>query len=90
MPGQRMVALFSEGFTLSDTGGMNDPSDLQAVISRAVRYGVVIYSISAVGLKPLVIPASLPGIVEGRRGTAIQRPSITATSRRRKETSKTG
>jgi VWFA-related protein len=67
MPGQRMIAIFSEGFTLASYGGGLEPNDLQAPISRAVRSGVVIYTIAAQGLKPLMIPASQPGIVSGRR-----------------------
>jgi VWFA-related protein len=51
MPGQRMLALFSEGFSLVDTGGKMDPGRLQAVISRATRAGVFIYSFDVRGLK---------------------------------------
>lgn len=67
MPGQRMIAVFSEGFSLSSPGGGFEVSDLQPAISRAVRSGVVIYAIAAQGLQPLMIPASQPGIVAGRR-----------------------
>lgn len=83
MPGQRMIALFSEGFTLADPAGGYMSSDLQPVISRAVRSGVVIYSIAAQGLQVNMVPASLPGIVESRqgfrgsRGSNIQRPALT-------------
>jgi VWFA-related protein len=83
MPGQRMIALFSEGFTLSDSGGGYETTDLQSVTSRAVRSGVVIYSIAAQGLQVNMVPASLPGIVEGRqgfrgqRGSGIARPVLT-------------
>jgi VWFA-related protein len=82
MPGQRMIALFSEGFTLSDPAGGYGTVDLQPVISRAVRSGVVIYSIAAQGLQVNMVPASLPGIVEsrqgfrGQRGSGIERPSL--------------
>jgi len=67
MPGQRMMAVFSEGFTLANTGGGYDANDLQPAINRAVRSGVVIYAIAAQGLQPVMIPASQPGIVSGRR-----------------------
>jgi VWFA-related protein len=67
MPGQRMMAVFSEGFTLASTGGGYDANDLQPAINRAVRSGVVIYAIAAQGLKPVMITASQPGIVSGRR-----------------------
>lgn len=83
MPGQRMIALFSEGFTLSDPAGSHITADLQSVTSRAVRAGVVIYSIAAQGLQVNMVPASLPGIVEsrqgfrGQRGGGIERPSLT-------------
>jgi VWFA-related protein len=67
MPGQRMIAIFSEGFTLSGYGGVFEINDLQSPINRAVRSGVVIYAIASQGLKPVMIPASQPGIVTGRR-----------------------
>ena len=52
LPGQRLLMMVSDGFTLFDTGGGQDTSDLQSVSSRAVRSGVVIYSIDAKGLQP--------------------------------------
>lgn len=52
LPGQRLVVLVSDGFTLMDQGGSMDNGDLQSVTSRAVRSGVVIYSIDAKGLAP--------------------------------------
>lgn len=52
LPGQRLVVLASDGFTMFDQGGSFDTSDLQSVTSRAVRSGVVIYSIDAKGLQP--------------------------------------
>ena len=83
MPGQRMIALFSEGFTLSDSAGGYETADLQSVTSRAARSGVIIYSIAAQGLQVNMVPASLPGIAEGRqgfrglRGSGIARPVLT-------------
>jgi len=84
MPGQRMIALFSEGFTLLGSGGAYDAIDLQPTISRAVRSGVVIYSISAKGLQPVLVGPSMRGFVESsagsRRtggGTRLDRPSMT-------------
>jgi VWFA-related protein len=52
LPGQRLLVMVSDGFTLFDSGGSQDTNDLQAVTSRAVRSGVVIYSIDAKGLQP--------------------------------------
>ncbi len=52
LPGQRLLMMVSDGFTLLDTGGSSDTNDLQSVTSRAVRSGVVIYSIDAKGLQP--------------------------------------
>ena len=52
LPGQRLLMMVSDGFTLFDTGGGQDTNDLQSVTSRAVRSGVVIYSIDAKGLQP--------------------------------------
>jgi len=50
MPGQRLVVTMSDGFSLLDVGSGNDSADMQNVISRASRSGVVIYSIGAKGL----------------------------------------
>jgi VWFA-related protein len=69
MPGQRLIALFSEGFTLNNSSGNYEYGDLQPAISRAVRSGVVIYTIAAQGLQPMMVTASQPGIVAGRRRT---------------------
>jgi VWFA-related protein len=52
MPGQRLLVMVSDGFSLFDTGGSQDTDELQSVTSRAVRSGVVIYSIDAKGLQP--------------------------------------
>lgn len=52
LPGQRLIVTVSDGFTLFDQGGSTDSSDLQSVTSRAVRSGVVIYTIDAKGLAP--------------------------------------
>lgn len=50
MPGQRLIITMSDGFSLQEIGGSNDTTDMQKVISRASRSGVVIYSIGAKGL----------------------------------------
>ncbi len=52
LPGQRLLVMVSDGFTMLDTGGSRDTIDLQSVISRAVSSGVIIYSIDAKGLQP--------------------------------------
>src|SRR5215510_13981409 len=63
LPGQRLLMMVSDGFTLFDTGGGQDTNDLQSVTSRAVRSGVVIYSIDAKGLQlPTLFDASLGNI----------------------------
>lgn len=49
MPGQRMVAFVSDGFTLLDRGG-DDRQDYEQATSRAIKSGVIIYSFSAEGL----------------------------------------
>ncbi len=51
MPGQRLMLALSDGFTMLDSGGIADPIDLQAAVSRAVRSGVVIYTFAAKGLR---------------------------------------
>jgi VWFA-related protein len=52
LPGQRLLILASDGFSLADQSGTMDSSGLQMVTSRAARAGVVIYSIDAKGLSP--------------------------------------
>ncbi len=60
LPGKRMIVVFSDGFTLHTNGGDIDNREVQRVIDRAVRSGVVIYSIDAKGLQsPQTIDASL-------------------------------
>jgi VWFA-related protein len=50
MPGQRMVILISDGFTVQEQGGGADNESLRSVAGRASRSGVVIYSLEAKGL----------------------------------------
>ncbi|MEW6131306.1 MAG: VWA domain-containing protein [Acidobacteriota bacterium] len=52
MPGQKILALFSDGFTMMGYGGEADLSAVQTVVSRAVRSGVVFYAFNAKGLQP--------------------------------------
>ncbi len=65
LPGQRMIAMFSDGFTSTGPGGETAIADLQPVISRAARSGVVIYTMNAKGLAIPMITASMIG------GTAV-------------------
>lgn len=63
LAGQRLMVLLSDGFSMFDSQGSFDSSELRAVISRAVRHGVVINSIDAGGLEPPPqFDASRPGI----------------------------
>ncbi|HKC86741.1 MAG TPA: VWA domain-containing protein, partial [Blastocatellia bacterium] len=71
LPGQRLLVMVSDGFTLFDTGGGQDTTDLQAVTSRAVRSGVVIYSIDAKGLQP-------PGLFDASIGSIPNDPRISS------------
>jgi VWFA-related protein len=64
MPGQRLMLTLSDGFTMLDSGGTVDSSDLQAAVSRAARSGVVIYSYLAKGLSP----SSFYDVSNGRVG----------------------
>jgi VWFA-related protein len=50
LPGQRLIFMLSDGFTMQDDSGASDSSDLQAAVSRAARSGVVVYTIAAKGL----------------------------------------
>jgi VWFA-related protein len=59
LPGKRMIVVFSDGFTLLDSGGDLHTEELESAVSRATRSGVVIYSIDAKGLQgPPTIDAS--------------------------------
>jgi VWFA-related protein len=61
MPGQRIMAFVSEGFTMLSEGGGADHGDFTAATSRAVRSGVVIYSFSPQGLTvPVEFTAATP------------------------------
>ena len=61
-PGQRVMFFISDGFSLYDTRGIAESLDLQQAISKAVRSGVVVYSINTRGLEPPAeIDASRPG-----------------------------
>lgn len=51
LPGQRMLVIFSDGFTSYSRLGNLQYNEFHRVISRAVRSGVVIYSIDAKGLQ---------------------------------------
>jgi len=52
LPGKRMIVIFSDGFTMRDSRGDIYNNEIQSVINRAVRSGVVVYSIDAKGLRP--------------------------------------
>ena len=52
LPGKRMIVIFSDGFTLNNRIGALQNEELRGVVSRAVRSGVVIYTIDAGGLRP--------------------------------------
>jgi VWFA-related protein len=61
LPGKRMIVVFSDGFTMRDSDMVaTHMEQLQPAIDRAVRSGVVIYSIDAKGV------ASLPTVDAGR------------------------
>ena len=65
LPGQRMVVLFSDGFTMNDRFGDMQTDEIDGITTRAARAGVVIYSIDAKGLQP---PATTSASMRG--GTA--------------------
>lgn len=52
LPGKRMIVVFSDGFTMYDSGGNPTNVALQSAINRAIRSGVVIYTIDAKGIQP--------------------------------------
>ncbi len=67
LPGQRLIVVLSDGFTLLGTGGSYDTGGLRDVTSRAAVGGVVIYTIDTRGLEPpLITDASQRGPVGAR------------------------
>ncbi len=59
LPGKRMIVVFSDGFTMYDSGGSLTNVELQSAIGRAARSGVTIYTIDAKGVSaPPAIDAS--------------------------------
>lgn len=71
LAGQRILILFSDGFTLLSTGDA-EVGDLQAAISDAVRAGVLIYTVDLKGLKPPAISdLSLPLMSVDTRTSAL-------------------
>ncbi|HJQ70250.1 MAG TPA: VWA domain-containing protein [Blastocatellia bacterium] len=66
MPGQRILAFLTDGFTMLNSSGSADTNDLQSAISSAVRSGIVIYSVNTRGLEvsPL-FDASMPSLTVG-------------------------
>ena len=47
LPGQRLIALFTEGFSMVGPGGETAIPDINPVISSAVRAGIMIYAFDA-------------------------------------------
>lgn len=77
MPGQRILTMFSEGFTLlSDTAG-RDLSDVKAVTGRAARAGVVIYSFDTKGLAVNDQIDASHALIAGPSNMAGRSPDIT-------------
>jgi VWFA-related protein len=61
LPGQRMIIVFSDGFTMLDTDNIARFHELDLAINSANRAGVMIYSIDTLGL--LSLPPAIPGSV---------------------------
>ncbi len=67
MPGQRIIALLSDGFTMVAASGELTSGELAPVLSQAARSGVVIYCFDSRGLVPVMIPASVAGNIASNR-----------------------
>jgi VWFA-related protein len=52
LPGQRLLILLSDGFSLVDSGASFETNALDSTINSAVRSGVTVYSLVASGLQP--------------------------------------
>lgn len=68
LPGQRLIVMLSDGFTLFDRSAGYDTYPLQEITSKAAVSGVVIYTIETRGLEPPAIadasqrgPVGMPG-----------------------------
>lgn len=68
LPGQRLIAMLSEGFSAVDTAGSIEPGDIEPAVSAAVRAGVVIYTLNAHGLAPDDLFGAA-GVASGLTGT---------------------
>jgi VWFA-related protein len=69
LPGQRLLVIFSDGFTIVNNRAMPEITELKSVITAAARSGVTIYSIYAKGLQP---PASANIAFHGSRSTHLE------------------
>jgi VWFA-related protein len=58
LPGQRLLVLLSDGFSLVDSGASFEQQALDATINSAVRSGVIVYSLVASGLQPELFAGS--------------------------------
>jgi VWFA-related protein len=68
MPGQRLLILMSDGFSMRNHYGVPDTGDVQSAISKAVRSGVIIYSIDVKGLEVAAeFDASRRGVTGGSK-----------------------
>jgi len=67
MPGQRIIAWFSQGFTMVNLTGDMVTAELQPIISQAARSGVVIYSFDSRGLVPVMVPAWMQGNIRSNK-----------------------
>jgi VWFA-related protein len=78
MPGQRIVAMFSDGFSMTATGGEIAAVDIRPAISRAVRDGIVLYTFDAKGMTPVMLTASqiYPSLVANDEGTSEMHESV--------------
>src|SRR5262249_45372777 len=52
-PGDRVLALVSDGFSLRTASGGSSLADLRGLVSRATRSGIVVYSVAAQGIDAL-------------------------------------
>ena len=67
MPGQRIIALFSEGCTMVAATGEVVSGELQPIISEAARSGVLVYTFDAKGLMPVMVPSWMQASIPNKR-----------------------
>jgi VWFA-related protein len=71
-PGQRIVAVLSDGISIKESLGGNSLGDLSEVTTRAARTGVVLYTINTRGLQDAVSATVRPRLIYGPEAAVLK------------------